>query len=75
MCAIPVPASIDNHTAPPLQLVPEERVKLLKRCLERKDDLMIVGPRGCGKTTLATRITEELGYPYVHPPASSFWTG
>ncbi len=63
MCAIPVPAFIDDHTALPLQLVPKHHVQLLKHALEHKVDLLIVGPRGCGKTTLATRITEELGYP------------
>lgn len=65
MCAIPAPAFVNDHRDPPLQLVLEEHLRLLKRCLERKDDLMIVGPRGCGKTTLATRITEEFGYPTV----------
>ncbi len=65
MCAMPVPAFINDHRDPPLQLVREDHVRLLKHCLERKDDLMIVGPRGCGKTTLASEITRELGYSTV----------
>ncbi len=65
MCAIPAPAFVNDHRDPPLQLVLEDDVRLLKRCLERKDDLLIVGPRGCGKTTLASETTREFGYPTV----------
>ncbi len=65
MCAIPAPAFVKDHRDPPLQLVPKDHMQLLKRCLEHKNDVLIVGPRGCGKTTLASRLTMDLGYPVV----------
>ena len=63
MCAIPSPALQDEGTQLFLPLVPEHHVQLLQRCLEWKVDVMILGPRGCGKTLLAIRTAQDFGYP------------
>jgi len=45
--------------------IEEKTIQFILWCIERKRNVMIYGPKGCGKTDLAGRVFEGLGMEYI----------
>ncbi len=51
-------------------IIPKEKVNQVKRFIVEKKPVIISGPTGCGKTTLAQNIAYEMGYDILEINAS-----
>jgi MoxR-like ATPase len=53
--------------------VPPSQARLLHAMLEKRLNVLLDGPQGCGKTVLARSIAELLGFQFVHVNCSTFY--